>query len=97
MSGSLQRCFRNPRAHEASKTAQNGQKWPKMTLSDYYMVKLPKFLKVGVFQTKWIVIEPNYSPSFIYALIVKCIGLKEAQYSPLKSSKLTFWTKLTTK
>ena len=57
------------------------------------MEKLPKFLKAVVFQTKWTVIEPNYGPSFIDAHVVKCIGLKEAQNSPLKSSKLTFWTK----
>ena len=54
------------------------------------MVKLPKFLKAVVFQTKWAVIELNYEPSFIYAHIAKCLGLKEAQNSPLKCSKLTF-------
>ena len=57
------------------------------------MEKLPQFLKAVVFQTKWTVIEPNYGPSFIDAHVVKCIGLKEAQNSPLKSSKLMFWTK----
>ena len=57
------------------------------------MEKLPQFLKAVVFQTKWTVIEPNYGPSFIDAHVVKCIGLKEAQISPPKSSKLTFWTK----
>ena len=43
------------------------------------MEKLPKFLKAVVFQTKWTVIEPNYGPSFIYAHVVKNVGLKEAQ------------------
>ena len=57
------------------------------------MVKLPKFLRLVVFQTKWTVIEPNYGPSFIYAHVVKCIGLKEAQNGPLKSLKLIFWRK----
>ena len=61
------------------------------------MEKLPKFLKAVVFQTKWTVIEPNYGPSFIYAHFAKYIGLKEAQNGPLKSQKLTFWTKMTTK
>ena len=54
------------------------------------MEKLPKFLKAVVFQTKWTVIEPNYGPSFIDAHVVKCIGLKEAQNSPLKKSKIDF-------
>ena len=58
------------------------------------MEKLPKFRKAVVFQTKWTVIEPNYGPSFIYAHVVKYIGLKMA---PIKSQKLTFLTKMTTK
>ena len=61
------------------------------------MVKLPKFLKVVVFQTNWTVVEPNYGPSFIYAHIVKCIGLKEAQNSPPKKSKIDFLGTKTTK
>ena len=61
------------------------------------MVKLPKFLKAVVFQTKWTAIELNYGPSFIYAHAIKFIGLKEAQNGPLKSPKLTLWTKMTTK
>ena len=61
------------------------------------MVKLPKILKVVVFQTKWTVIEPNYGPSFIYAHIVKCIGLKEAQNGPPKKSKIDFLERKTTK
>ena len=52
------------------------------------MGKFPEFLKVVVFLTKWTVIGPNYGPSFIYAHIVKCIGLKEAQNCPLKYSKI---------
>ena len=59
------------------------------------MEKLPKFLKAVVFQTKWTVIEPNYGPSFIDAHVVKCIGLKEAQNSPLKSPKLTLNNSIT--
>ena len=64
-----------------------------MTKLDYYMEKLPKFPKAVVFQIKWTEIEPNYGPSFIDAHVVKCKGLQEAQSSPLKSPKLTFWTK----
>ena len=75
------------------KMVKNGQKWQKITYLDYYLVKLPKFLKVVVFKTKWTIIEPNYGPSFICAHIVKCIGHKEAQNDPLKSQKLTFWKK----
>ena len=73
-------------AQKWSKVVKNGQKWPKL---DYYMVKLPKFLEAVVFQTKWTAIELIYGPSFIYAHAIKCIGLKEAQNSPLKSPKLT--------
>ena len=58
------------------------------------MVKLPKFLKAVVFQTKWTAIELNYGPSFIYAHGFKCTGLKEAQNGPLKSPKLTLWIKI---
>ena len=57
------------------------------------MEKLPKFLKAVVFQTKWTVIEPNYGPSFIYAHVIKYIGLKEAQNSPPKKSKIDFLDK----
>ena len=57
------------------------------------MVKLPKFLRVEEFWTKWTVIEPNYGPSFIYAHVVKCIGLTEAQNGPPKKSKNDFLDK----
>ena len=72
---------------------KNGQKWSKMTKLDYYMEKLPKFLKVVVFWTKWTVIEPNYGPSFIYAHAVKYIGLKKAQNGPPKKTKIDFFDK----
>ena len=57
------------------------------------MKKLPEFLKAVIFQTKWTVIEPNYGPSFIYAHVVKCIGLTEAQNGPPKKSKNDFLDK----
>ncbi len=43
MSGSLCRCFRNPRAQGGSpKTAKNGQKWPKMTTRGRKLIKPSK-------------------------------------------------------
>ena len=82
MSGSSYRHIRNPiglsGAQKWPKVVKNGQKWPKMIWLDYYMEKLPKFLKAVVFQTKWTVIEQNFGSSFIYVHVVKCIGLKKA-------------------
>ena len=46
-----------------------------------------------VYLTEWTVIEPNYGLSFIYAHVVKCVGLKEAQNSPPKKSKIDFLDK----
>ena len=57
------------------------------------MIKLPKFLEMVVFQTKWKIIEPNYGPSFLYTHIVKCYGLKETKNGPPKKSKIDFFEK----
>ena len=98
MSGSLRRFFRNPRAQGGSKTAKNSQKWPKMAKNDSIRLPHGKTPQILVFQTKWTVIESNYGPSFIYAHIVKCIGLKGLKMPPpLKSPNLTLWTKMTIK